>query len=72
VLTLNRPQALNAVNSALVGAVGASPEDAAADPGVRAIVVPGADRAFCAGADLKEIAAGRGVDPSGTVSGVRG
>ena len=65
VLTLNRPQALNAVNSALANAVGAFLEDAAADPGVRAIVVTGAGRAFCAGADLKEIAAGRGVGPTG-------
>jgi enoyl-CoA hydratase/carnithine racemase len=65
VLTLNRPQALNAVNSALADAVGACLEDAAADPGVRAIVITGAGRAFCAGADLKEIAAGRGVGPTG-------
>lgn len=64
VLTLNRPEALNAVNSALADAVGAHLEDAVADPDVRAIVVTGAGRAFCAGADLKEIAAGRGVGPT--------
>jgi enoyl-CoA hydratase/carnithine racemase len=64
-LTLNRPQALNAVDSALADAVGACLEDAAADPGVRAMVVTGAGRAFCAGADLREIAAGRGVGPTG-------
>ena len=65
VLTLNRPKALNAVNSALSDAVGGYLEQAAADPQVRAIVVTGAGRAFCAGADLKEIAAGRGVGPTG-------
>src|SRR5258707_1117276 len=60
-ITLNRPQALNAVNSALSSAVGAYLETAAADPAVRVIVLTGAGRAFCAGADLKEIAAGRSV-----------
>ena len=55
-LTLNRPQALNAVNSALSDAVGDYLEQAAADPQVRAIVVTGAGRAFCAGADLKACA----------------
>jgi enoyl-CoA hydratase/carnithine racemase len=64
VLTLNRPEALNAVNSALADAVGGYLEEAAADPGVRVIVVTGAGRAFSAGADLKEIAAGRGVGPT--------
>jgi crotonobetainyl-CoA hydratase len=60
-ITLNRPQALNAVNSALSAAVGGHLETAVADPQVRVIVVTGAGRAFCAGADLKEIAAGRDV-----------
>jgi crotonobetainyl-CoA hydratase len=64
-LTLNRPEALNAVNSALADELGGLLEDAVADSEVRAIVVTGAGRAFCAGADLKEIAAGRGVGPTG-------
>jgi enoyl-CoA hydratase/carnithine racemase len=64
VLTLNRPEALNAVNSGLADAVGGYLEEAAVDPGVRVIVVTGAGRAFSAGADLKEIAAGRGVGPT--------
>lgn len=58
VLTLNRPAALNAVNSALTAALGSALEEAAADPAVRAVVLTGSGRAFCAGADLKEIAAG--------------
>jgi enoyl-CoA hydratase/carnithine racemase len=65
VITLNRPKALNAVNSALADAVGGHLEEAAADARVRVIVVTGAGRAFCAGADLKEIAAGREVGPTG-------
>ena len=64
VITLNRPKALNAVNSELADAVGGYLEEAAANPEIRAIVVTGEGRAFCAGADLKEIAAGRGVGPT--------
>jgi crotonobetainyl-CoA hydratase len=57
-ITLNRPEAMNAVNGALSTAVGDSLESAAHDPQVRAIVVTGAGRAFCAGADLKALATG--------------
>jgi enoyl-CoA hydratase/carnithine racemase len=63
-ITLNRPGAMNAVNAALADAVGNALEAAAADDEVRAIVLTGAGRAFCAGADLKEIAAGRPVGPT--------
>ncbi|WP_174187468.1 enoyl-CoA hydratase-related protein [Nocardia barduliensis] len=63
-VTLNRPDALNAVNAALSAAAGAALERAAADPEVRAVIITGAGRAFCAGADLKEIAAGNNIyDP---------
>jgi len=62
VLTLNRPQALNAVNADLAIAAGAALEEAEADPEIRAVVLAGAGRAFCAGADLKELAAGRRID----------
>lgn len=58
VITLNRPDALNAVNGALSTAVGEALDAAAGDPHVRVIVVTGAGRAFCAGADLKAIASG--------------
>ncbi|WP_067680101.1 enoyl-CoA hydratase-related protein [Nocardia miyunensis] len=64
VVTLNRPDALNAVNAAVSVAAGAALERAAQDPQVRVVIITGAGRAFCAGADLKEIAAGRKVhDP---------
>jgi crotonobetainyl-CoA hydratase len=56
IITLCRPEALNAVNAELSTAVGESLEAAAADPDVRVVVVTGTGRAFCAGADLKELA----------------
>lgn len=62
IVVLNRPRALNAVNAALSTAVGAAVEEAAADPEIRAIVLTGSGRAFCAGADLKQIAAGNSLD----------
>lgn len=70
ILTLNRPEALNAFNEALYDAVAEALIDAAADPGVAVVVVTGAGRAFSAGTDLAEMAA-RTVDPSFT-PGVHG
>jgi enoyl-CoA hydratase/carnithine racemase len=54
-LTLNRPDAANALSRALVGELAARLAEVSADPEVRALVVTAAgDRVFCAGADLKE------------------
>ena len=53
-LTLNRPDKLNALDLALTDALVSAFDVAEADPTVRAVVVTGAGRAFCAGADLKE------------------
>ena len=53
-LTLNRPEKLNALNLALAEGLVAALDAAEADDTVRAIVVTGAGRAFSAGADLKE------------------
>ena len=53
-LTLNRPQRLNALNAALTQALLAAIERAAADPDCRAILITGAGRGFCAGADLAD------------------
>jgi 2-(1,2-epoxy-1,2-dihydrophenyl)acetyl-CoA isomerase len=53
-LRLNRPESLNALDGALVGALGAALERASADPAVRVIVLAGEGGAFCSGADLKE------------------
>lgn len=65
IITLNRPKALNAVNGALSTAVGTLLEQAEADDTVRVIVVTGAGRAFCAGADLKALAAGQNTEADG-------
>lgn len=53
-LTLNRPAALNALDSALKAALAAAFRSVARDAAVRAVVVTGAGRAFCAGQDLRE------------------
>ncbi|MDX1886430.1 crotonase/enoyl-CoA hydratase family protein [Mycolicibacterium sp. 120270] len=55
VITLNRPEARNAVNSALSTAVGDALQEAQDDSEVRAVVITGAGESFCAGADLKAI-----------------
>ncbi|MBL8732879.1 MAG: enoyl-CoA hydratase/isomerase family protein [Planctomycetes bacterium] len=57
-LTLNRPERLNAVTATLYQELIAALQDAAADPGVRAVVLTGQGRAFCVGADLVDHAAG--------------
>ena len=59
VITLNRLEAMDAVNAALSAAVGEALEELAAYPELKVWVIIGADRAFCAGADLKELAAGQ-------------
>lgn len=57
VITINRPEARNAINAAVSIGVGVALDEAQRDPGVRAVVITGAgDKSFCAGADLKAIA----------------
>ena len=57
VITINRPEARNAINAAVSIGVGDALEEAQNDPDVRAVVITGAgDKSFCAGADLKAIA----------------
>jgi enoyl-CoA hydratase len=58
VLTLNRPEAMNALSAALRRALAEAIAELAAEPSVRVLVLTGAGRAFCAGLDLKELAAG--------------
>jgi enoyl-CoA hydratase len=61
ILTLNRPEALNALSRELRGALAQALRDAQADDDVRAIVLTGAgERAFTAGLDLKELGSAQG------------
>ncbi len=55
-ITLNRPEALNAINSQVLNELLAATTAFDADPGVGAIVLTGSERAFAAGADIKEMA----------------
>lgn len=57
VVTLNRPERLNAIGFGLLAALHAALAAAQADPATRVIVLAGAGRAFCAGDDLKEFEA---------------
>jgi len=53
-VTLNRPERLDALNPTLKGEVTAALQDAVADETVRVVVITGGEKAFCAGADIKE------------------
>lgn len=55
IITVNRPQALNAVNKAVREGLAASAETFDADPDIGCIVVAGGEKAFIAGADIKEM-----------------
>src|SRR5512142_1848368 len=56
-ITLNRPQALNALNGQVMNEVTAAAAELDDDAGVGAIIVTGSAKAFAAGADIKEMAA---------------
>jgi len=60
VLTLNRPEARNAMSPELSAAIEAALDDVEADRGAAAVVIAGAGPVFCAGADLRVIASGGG------------
>ncbi len=57
-LTLNRPQAMNALDTATKSGLLTALREVAADPAIRAVVLTGSGRAFSAGQDLREHAAG--------------
>ena len=54
-ITLNRPEALNALNARLIAELNAALDAFEADDAIGAIVVTGSERAFAAGADIKEM-----------------
>jgi enoyl-CoA hydratase len=57
VIRLNRPDALNALNSALISELAAAIAAFESDTGIGCMVITGSDKAFAAGADIKEMAA---------------
>ena len=61
ILTLNRPQSMNALSSGLCKEFTEAVDRLETDPSVRVLIVTGAGRAFCAGLDLKELSASSGV-----------
>jgi enoyl-CoA hydratase/carnithine racemase len=54
-IRLNRPEALNALNSQLLGELTQVLDEAERDEAVRCVVITGSERAFAAGADIKEM-----------------
>jgi enoyl-CoA hydratase len=56
VVTINRPKALNALNSAVLDALGSAADDLAADDAIRVVIVTGSgEKSFVAGADISEM-----------------
>jgi crotonobetainyl-CoA hydratase len=73
IVTLNRPEARNAVNRAVWVGVGQALEAAERDPTIRVVVITGAGaQSFCAGADLKAIARGERISPDDPVQAAWG
>ncbi len=70
-ITLNRPEALNALNTQLMREVVGAAEAFDRDPGIGCLVLTGSERAFAAGADIKEMAALEFVDWSRPWPGTR-
>jgi enoyl-CoA hydratase len=62
IIRLNRPQALNALNSALNDELGKALASLDADGGIGCILLTGSEKAFAAGADIKEMAAKTATD----------
>ena len=61
-ITLNRPERLNAINSDLLRGLIQQLRSARDDEAVRSVILSGSGRAFCAGEDLKETSAGKTLD----------
>jgi enoyl-CoA hydratase len=55
IITLNRPETLNAINALLISELNAALDDCEADDGIGAMVLSGSAKAFAAGADIKEM-----------------
>lgn len=55
IITLNRPKALNALNGALIGEINTALDGFDADHDIRCIIITGSEKAFAAGADIREM-----------------
>ncbi len=62
-LTLNRPDAMNALSRALRSALAKAFDDIARDPAIDVVILTGSGRAFCAGLDLKELGGETDAEP---------
>lgn len=68
IITINRPEARNAINAAVHVGIGEALEQAQADPEVRVVILTGAgDKSFCAGADLVAVSRGESLFPADKV-----
>ncbi|MGE0046207.1 MAG: crotonase/enoyl-CoA hydratase family protein [Hyphomonadaceae bacterium] len=72
IITIDRPEARNAVNPETARLLFASFKEAEADEDVSVLVLTGANGVFCAGADLKAVGAGERFTPSGPGAGPMG
>ena len=63
IITLNRPDAMNAINGDLSNGLWSAIQDLNCDPGLTAGVLTGAGRGFCAGMDLKAFSRGEDIGP---------
>jgi enoyl-CoA hydratase/carnithine racemase len=64
-LTLNRPDRANTLNADLMSALQGHAAEAARDPDIRVLIITGAGRHFCGGADLRAMRSGGGARPAG-------
>jgi enoyl-CoA hydratase len=69
IITLNRPEKLNAMNIDLVDGLHDALDEVDADNGIRVAILTGAGRGFCAGADLSGFGPVPGADDLGPVPG---
>jgi enoyl-CoA hydratase/carnithine racemase len=67
-LTLNNPEKLNPLSLAMIAALRAELDAVAGEEGIRAVVLKGAGRAFCAGHDLREMTAARQAEDGGAAA----
>lgn len=68
ILTLNRPDRMNAISTDMLADLNVALKDIDEDTNIRAIIVTGAGRGFCSGLDMKDAFVGKGIGGSGVLS----